>query len=351
VTSLLRGAMLARQAQPPTTRIGETKVWFHWGATWWEKGASGGKDVSDRMGGRELTMPVQAGTEGKLVMRVVAHVSPLVQIPGSERLLKTWCHWHVTVHPNGNLTIGNPLPSTAGDNDAKLQQGTPEGSGNRDTREFTLKQSYVAGTETTTIESPGIPVIGGSVSSSSTPPAATGAQSFLVRFDVQGNEGPHVEIGKVQVFQRQTHDVQFFRDKNTKVSQDERQKLMAWFSGLSRQTRRRLKAGTQKIKLETYASNTGPADKNQLIYANGRLNAVRTILGPNRFVAEEAWIATVFGEDKRPDDKDIGQAAPAEERHGHEKPDPKRVIAHLEVEDERTPGADDDDPFELLPQD
>ena len=58
------------------------------------------------------------------------------------------------------------------------------------------------------------------------------------------------------------------------------------------------------------------------------------------------WEATPFGEDKPPDAAD---PEPAEERRSHEHPDPGRVIARLIVEDERTPGADDDDDFDLLP--
>jgi hypothetical protein len=137
--------------------------------------------------------------------------------------------------------------------------------------------------------------------------------------------------------------VQFFREKNTRVSGDERAKLMAWHAGLSKLTRRRLKAGKQIMRLETFASPTGPADKNQLIYANGRLHAVQAIL--NRFVTH--WDATPFGEDRPPE----GELEPAEERRGHEHPDPTRLIARLTVEDERTPGADDDDDFDLLPTD
>ena len=37
--------------------------------------------------------------------------------------------------------------------------------------------------------------------------------------------------------------------------------------------------------------------------------------------------------------------------HQHHDPDPSRLIARLIVEDERTPGADADDDFDLLPTD
>jgi hypothetical protein len=135
------------------------------------------------------------------------------------------------------------------------------------------------------------------------------------------------------------------------VSGDERAKLIAWFAGLSKLTRRRLKDGTQKIRLETYASNTDTAEHNQLKWAEGRLLAVKAILGADRFVDEKAWNATAYGEEKRPQDADLRDAGPAEERPGRETPDPSRLIAHLEVDDERTPGADEDDPFDLLPKD
>jgi hypothetical protein len=66
-------------------------------------------------------------------------------------------------------------------------------------------------------------------------------------------------------------------------------------------------------------------------------------------VAEAAWIATSYGEDKAPDE-DLAHAGPPEERGDHEHSDPSRLIVRLEVEDERTEGAAQQrDPFELLP--
>ena len=334
----------ARHARASPTRatmqFGDAKVWFYWGAGWWPK-AGPNVDVSDRAGLRELKLPVQAGSTGKLIMRLVAHVSPALRMPGKAALewrLMSRCQWTVTVGADGILKIGDPAPSFAPARDSMLQQtGAPQGSANKDMRQFTLTQGYVGGTES-------VDVNYGPGGTSTTKPAATGGESFVISLEVQGDRQPEpqVEIGKVQVFQRQTWDVHFFRDKNTKVSADERKKLMAWFAGLSKLTRGRLKAGTQKMRLETYASNAGPADKNQLTYAQRRLDSVQAIL--KRLVTD--WEATPFGEDKRPDDADL---APAEERR--EQTDPSRLIAHLEVEDERTPGADADNPFDLLPKD
>jgi hypothetical protein len=338
-------ALLRSGAPPPQwqkTDMGDAPLSFAWRARWEPKTGTV-VSVTGDPSKRELTVPVQAGTEGKLGIDVQTQVDatdPSMHLPGRWKLLSS-CQWRVAVGRDGHPTVGVSAPSHHGEGRSMVQQsGPPDGVASSDVAEFRLTQSYVGETESTEWS---VPVFGGA-GGSTAKPANTGSQSFVVDLDVQGIEGPQVEIGKVQVFQRRTHDVQFFRERNTKISGDERAKLMAWYAGLSKLTRRRLKAGKQIMRLEAYASPTGPADINQALYAMGRLEAVQKVL--NRFVAN--WDPTPFGEDKPPDAAD---PEPAEERRGHEHPDPSRLIARLIVEDERTPGSDQDDDFDLLPTD
>jgi hypothetical protein len=333
------GALLRDVAPPPQQKadVGDATVSFEWNARWAPK-AGAVTFVAGDAGKLELTMPVQAGTEGKLSIDVQAHVEPAPilgqKLPGWT--LTSRCEWPVTLGRDGHVTPGVPARSHRGGKGSTVQQsGPPDGNASADVAQFVLTQGYMGETKSTEVSF----YVGGSI----TEPANTGSESFVVALDIKGIEGPQVEIGKVQVFQRQTHDVQFFRDKNIRVSGDERASLMAWYAGLSKLTRRRLKAGKQIMRLETFASPTGRADENQLRYANGRLHAVQAIL--NRFVTH--WEATPFGEDKPPE----GELEPAEERRAHEHSDPTRLIARLTVEDERTPGADNDDDFDLLPTD
>ena len=341
VTALLRS--VAGPPQQPKTEVGDATLSFEWSAHWAPNGGTFIVVAGDP-GKRKLTMPVQAGTEGQLSIDVqtqVDAINPAMHLPGRWKL-GSRCEWRGRLERNGRLTVGVPAPSHDGGKDSMVQQsGPPDVSASSDIAEFKLTQGYAGETKSTEWSVSGF---GYGEGKSTAEPANTGSESFVVALDIHGIEGPQVEIGRVQVFQRQTHDVQFFRDTNTKISPDERTALMAWYAGLSKLTRRRLKAGKQKMRLEAYASPTGPAAKNQRFYAASRLHAVQTEL--NRFITD--WDATPFGEDKSPD---AGDLEPAEERRGHEHRDASRVIARLIVEDERTPGADADDDFDLLPTD
>jgi hypothetical protein len=345
VTALLRS--LAGPPQQQKTDVGDATLSFEWSVRWAPKGGTVIVVAGDP-GKRELTMPVQAGTEGKLTIDVQTQVDagdPATHLPGRWKL-RSRCEWRGTLERNGRLTVGVPAPSHHGDKGSMVQQsGPPDVSASPDVAEFKLTQGYAGETESTEWSVGGF---GYDEGKGTARPANTGSESFVVALDIQGIEGPQVEIGKVQVFQRQTHDVQFSTERNTRISGKERAELLAWYAGLSKLTRRRLKAGKQPMRLETYASSTGPADTNHLKYAQGRLGAVHDVL--DRFVTK--WDppprGTPFGEDKTPDAPNL---EPAEERRGHEHPDPSRLIARLIVEDERTPGADADDDFDLLPTD
>jgi hypothetical protein len=345
VTALLRS--VAGPPQQQKTDVGDATVSFEWSVRWAPKGGTVIVVAGDP-GKRELTMPVQAGTEGKLSIDVqtqVDAVNPAMHLPGRWKL-RSRCEWRGTLERNGRLTVGVPAPSHHGEKGSMVQQsGPPDVSASPDVGEFKLSQAYAGETESTEWSVGGF---GYDEGKGTAKPANTGSESFVVALDVKGIEGPQVEIGKVQVFERQTHDVHFFTETNTDISGDERAKLLAWYAGLSKLTRRRLRAGTQMMRLAAYASNTGKAKKNHRMYATGRLRAVHTEL--DRFVTK--WDpppgGIPYGEDKLPDSDNL---EPVEERRSHEHADPARLIARLIVEDERTPGADADDDFDLLPTD
>jgi hypothetical protein len=326
-------AVTSKLARTPDIRIGDSSIEYSWSAVWTAKGAPASKQVFAQPGARKLDLPVQAGSEGILRLHVRAHV---VKVPFGKWDLLSTCEWAVTIRRDGTLAAGAPAPTFVGADGSTIQPaGAPQVAADPDGR-FTLSQSYVSGTD-----SGGGGLI---ITSGSTTAPVQAGESFVVALDVQGAAGPHVEISDVRAFVPSSHEVRFFHDGNTTVSSDQRGALMSWFAGLSKVTRRRLKAGTQKIRLEAFASDTGPADANQLKWSAGRLRAVREILGPDRFVADGAWIETSFGEDARPGE----DLAPVDEQH--EQSDPSRLIVRLEVEDEVTPGAGDD-PFELIPAD
>jgi hypothetical protein len=344
VTALLRSVAGPPQQQQKT-EMGDATLSFEWSARWAPKGGTV-IVVAGAPGKRELTMPVQAGTEGRLSIDVqtqVDAVDPTVHLPGRWKL-RSHCEWRGMLARNGQLTVGVPAPSHHGDKGSMVQQsGPPDVSASSDVAEFELTQGYAGETESTEWSVGGF---GYDEGKGTAKPANTGSESFVIALDIHGIEGPQVEIGKVQVFQRQTHDVQFITEKNMNISGGERAKLLAWHAGLSELTRRRLLAGTQKMRLEAFASNTGKAKKNHRTYASGRLHAVHNEL--DRFVKK--WDppprGIPYGEDKIPDGDNL---EPVEERPGQEHADPSRLIARLTVEDERTPGADEDDEFDLLP--
>jgi hypothetical protein len=336
-------AAVSRLLARTPVRVGHHDVEYLVAAYWAPAGATAGINVGGAPGKRRVRMPVHAGTQGILRLRVIAQFTSGAIGATATYELDSWCEWHVTVLPDGRLEIGMPAPGMEGRPDGPIQPaGVPVPGAGKDSGEFTLTQGYVA---TAVTDQTGYVVF----SRSGTDPAPTAAETFAVELDVQGVSDPHVDVkvSDVQVFQHQTHDVNFFNDGNVHVRLGERNKLMDWFKSLSPRTRQRLRLGQQKIMVGGYASNTGPADLNELAFAEPRLAAVKQILG--RHVAPEAWIDTPFGEDARPG-QDLGQAEPAEERHGHEHEDATRLIVRLDVEDDRTPGADDADPFALLPK-
>jgi hypothetical protein len=332
-------ALLARVPLPGgDLNVGDVAVSFTWGAFWAPKGAPATQTPAPQHA-RQMTLPVRAGSEGLLRVHVLADVSKYLHSP---KQLRSTCEWTVVAKPNGTLEIKNPAPTWEADENSPLQHaGAPQPQADPASGQVMLTQGYVGSTDTG-----GMSV--GIASDTTAEPAPTSGTTFTVSLDVQGAQGPRIELSDIRAFDHKTHDVHFFNDGNILVFDAERNKLLAWFEGLSAATRRRLKAGTQHIRMDAYASDKGPAAANQLRYADGRLAAVKRILGPDRFVAEGAWIATSYGEDKPPD-KDLAHAGAPEERPAHETSDPSRLIVRLEVEDERTEGADEADPFELIP--
>ena len=145
-----------------------------------------------------------------------------------------------------------------------------------------------------------------------------------------------MEIGPVEVFVKSEHNVQFRRDTDVVVSGSEREKILQWYLALSRKTKRRLREGSQKIRLEGFASNTGPAAKNAEHYAPARIKAIRTVL--DRFVDAKSWIAIPIGEDLA-----------IEDDPRKEKSDPGMLSARLEVMDDVTPDPQINDDDELMP--
>jgi hypothetical protein len=385
VARLLSGgggrAPLARQLLPgeiPLTGYGNpeegdfdnTRMSYGWHARWTPRGAGATQTITKPFGSDLYSgsLKIKAGTSGTLHLHMRAHfVIDLEDDDNQHYFQDTACNWEVEVDKRGKIKLaGNTKPEEfppvkneddESEEDFYITRAALELKESLEYGEFTMRPLFVtrqrsrSDSETSgggwnfdvTIKDYGIGLGGpGSPTTTekgvTTPPGSFGPKSLSIRLEPIDAEEPQMEmeIGPVEVFMKREHNVQFRRDTDVALSGAEREKLLQWYFTLSRKTRRRLREGAQKIRLEGFASNTGPAARNAEYYAPARMKAIRTVL--NRFIEQKAWIETPIGEDLA-----------IEDDPRKEKSDPGMLQARLEVMDDVTPDPQIDDDDELMP--
>jgi hypothetical protein len=348
----------------------DTRMSYGWHASWTPRGGGAIQTIT-KIVGSDLysgSLKIKAGTSGTLHLHMRAHfVIDLEDDDNQHYYQDTACNWEVEVDKRGNFKLaGNTKPEEfppvkteqdSSEEDFYITRSALEAKESLEHGEFTLRPLFVtrqrsrSESETSgggwnfdiTIKDYGIGFGGpGSPTTTekgvTTPPGSFGPKALSIRLEAIDREEPQMEmeIGPVEVFMKREHNVQFRRDTDVALSGAEREKLLQWYFSLSRKTRRRLREGAQKIRLEGFASNTGPAARNAEYYAPARMKAIRTVL--NRFIEQKAWIETPIGEDLAIEDN------PRKERS-----DPGMLQARLEVMDDVTPDPQLNDDDELMP--
>ena len=361
---------LTGYGNPESGDFDDTRMSYGWHATWTPRGnAAGAQGISKGSGDTYSgALKVKAGTTGTLHLHMRAHfIIDLDDDENQHYYQDTACNWEIEVDKRGKIKlVGNTKPEefppvkTEEDNseeDYYITRSAVDLKESVENGEFTLRPLFVTRQKSASksktsggpwnisidwkgvgggIGGPGSPTT--TEKGVTTPAGSFGPKSVSVKIEPCDVEEPQmeIEIGPVEVFAKREHNVQFRRDTDVVVSGSEREKILQWYLSLSRKTKRRLREGSQKIRLEGFASNTGPAAKNAEHYAPARIKAIRTVL--DRFVDPKAWIAIPIGEDLA-----------IEDDPRKEKSDPGMLSARLEVMDDVTPDPQINDDDELMP--
>jgi hypothetical protein len=245
-------------------------------------------DMAQR-GGYGGALSIKAGTKGTVKISVKAHWF-FDQKINDEYDQEFSCSWDVSADRTGKLKIGTARPEwTPMGADTPFQLGGLNPSQDESGVQISpLWQSFqntdvpnvqigieVGGGEKTPVSGGG----GVTLGNERTYPAGSLSRTFdlkLTVIDIPEPEGT-VTIGPITMRTHKVHEVLFEKPRQDTVSRAQEGTLHKWFTGLSPETRALLREGTEKVKLDGYASSTDKAPNNREL-ARRRVESVKRIL-------------------------------------------------------------------------
>jgi outer membrane protein OmpA-like peptidoglycan-associated protein len=246
-------------------------------------------------GGYGGRLSIKAGTKGVVRIAVKAHFFM------DEKVNDTYdqefaCSWPIEADLQGKLTIHNPLPEITpiGDDEAPFQLqglnpaqdaggGTVQISPQFISYQFTdIPNVSLGGNFDFGVEGQGRRGgMQGNVTfgNEQTYPAGTLVRTFDVQIavtDIPPPPEPEPEP-EPEISIERSHTILFEKPKQAEVSGQHEKELLQWYMGLTEPTRTALREGSEKMKVDGYASTTDKATNNRKL-ARARTDAVMAIL-------------------------------------------------------------------------
>jgi outer membrane protein OmpA-like peptidoglycan-associated protein len=248
---------------------------------------------------------IKAGTKGTVKIAIKAHWF-FDQKVNDEYDQEFSCSWDVEADLKGNLKIKKSRPEmTPMESEAPFQlvalnpvedeasgtvQISPQWQSFQNTDIPNVQLGLNIGGEKS-------PVSGGptvTLGNERTFPAGSLVRTFDLKLkvvDIPPPE-PKVIIGPITMRRHATHDVLFEKPKQDKVSGKAESELFKWYARLTPETRVAVREGTEKVKLDGYASTTDKATNNREL-ARRRVESVKTIM---RDFGAKTFDDAAFGE-------------------------------------------------------
>ncbi|MGH2944658.1 MAG: hypothetical protein ACRDLN_17995, partial [Solirubrobacteraceae bacterium] len=250
----------------------------------------------EQRGGYSGALSIKAGTKGTVKISVKAHWF-FDQKINDEYDQEFSCSWDVSADRTGKLKIGTARPEwTPMGADAPFQLGGLNPSQDETSVQIAPLWQSFQNTDVPNI-SVGVDVGGGkspvsgggglTLGNERTSPAGTLSRPFDLKLTVTDIPEPEgtVTIGPITMRTHKVHEVLFEKPRQDSVSRKQEGALYTWFTELSPETRALLREGTEKVKLDGYASSTDKAPNNREL-ARRRVESVKKILrdfGPKEF--------------------------------------------------------------------
>ena len=286
---------------------------------------------------------IKAGSKGVVKIGIKAHWF-FDQKWNDEYDQEFSCSWDVAADMKGNLTILKARPEmTPMASEAPFQlaglnpsedatSGVVQISPQWQSFQNTDIPNVQLGGEVDVGKGGGGGAVGGNITlgNERTFPAGSLVRTFDLKLkvvDIPPPE-PKVLIGPITMRRHAVHEVLFEKPKQDKVTGKKESELFKWYASLSDATRQAVRDGSEKVKLDGYASTTDKATNNREL-ARRRVESVKTILRD-------------FGA-KQFDDAAFGEYVPGvgEPEGEEEKQDDRKVVIEIIEAPEEIYGGDE----------
>jgi hypothetical protein len=270
------------------------------------KGEFASSDMTLRNGyGGELN--IKAGSKGTVTITIKAHWF-FDQKWNDEYDQEFSCSWDVAADMKGNLTILAARPEmTPMESEAPFQlaglnptedaaSGVVQISPQWQSFQNTDIPNVQLGGEVGVGKGGAGGAVGGGITlgNERTFPAGSLVRTFDLKLKVTDIPPPEpkVLIGPITMRRHAVHEVMFEKPKQDKVTGKQESELFKWYASLSEATRKAVRDGSEKVKLDGYASTTDKATNNREL-ARRRVESVKTIL---RDFGAKTFDDAAFGE-------------------------------------------------------
>jgi hypothetical protein len=262
-------------------------------------------------------MPLRSGYGGELHIKAGSKGTVTISIKAHWFFDQKWndeydqefsCSWDVAADMKGNLTILKARPEMtpmaseapfqlAGLNPAEdAATGVVQISPQWQSFQNTDIPNVQLGGEVGVGKGGGGGAVGGGITlgNERTFPAGSLVRTFDLKLKVTDIPPPEpkVSIGPITMRRHAVHEVLFEKPKQDKVSGKNESELFKWYASLSDATRQAVRDGSEKVKLDGYASTTDKATNNREL-ARRRVESVKAIL---RDFGAKTFDDAAFGE-------------------------------------------------------